>query len=232
MLPVDALLLGSMMTTLEPDEMIVAARLPLLADGVRVVFHEFARRAGDFAQVMAVAVLGLGGPRIAVGAIEARPRRLPDADDAYLAEDAAELVLAEIEERPAVLDATAEPTEFLPGHSTEPTVVCKAYGDVDGAFQAAHAMVELALSVGRHSGVPLECRGAIARYDAARDVLELHGTAKKQHWNRDEIARLLGRAPSGVHLFEGHVGGGFGVRRRNLVGPSEMPHARPLDTLG
>ena len=61
-------------------------------------------------------------------------------------------------------------------------------------------------------GVPLETRGAIARYDAARDVLELHGTAKKQHWNRDEIARLLGRPPHGVHLFEGHVGGGFGVR--------------------
>ena len=67
-------------------------------------------------------------------------------------------------------------------------------------------------SVGRHSGVPLETRGAIARYDAARDVLELHGTAKKQHWNRDEIARMLGRPPLSVHLFEGHVGGGFGVR--------------------
>ena len=134
------------------------------------------------------------------------------ADDAYIAEDAAELIFAEIVERPAVLDATAEPTEFLPGHSTEPTVVRKEYGDVSAAFRDAHAVVALSLSVGRHSGVPLECRGAIARYDAAHDVLELHGTAKKQHWNRDEIARLLGRSPSGVHLFEGHVGGGFGVR--------------------
>jgi CO/xanthine dehydrogenase Mo-binding subunit len=60
--------------------------------------------------------------------------------------------------------------------------------------------------------VPLETRGAIARYDASSDTLELHGTAKKQHWNRDEIARLLGRSPTSVHLFEGHVGGGFGVR--------------------
>jgi hypothetical protein len=32
------------------------------------------------------------------------------------------------------------------------------------------------------------------------------------HWNRDNIARMLGRAPSSVHLFEGHVGGGFGIR--------------------
>jgi CO/xanthine dehydrogenase Mo-binding subunit len=134
------------------------------------------------------------------------------ATDAYTAEDAADLVTAEIEDLPVVLDATAAPAEFLPGLTTEPTIVHKSYGDVDAAFRDAHATVELELSVGRHSGVPLETRGAIARYDAAHDVLELHGTAKKQHWNRDEIARLLGRSPTGVHLFEGHVGGGFGVR--------------------
>ena len=134
------------------------------------------------------------------------------ADDPYRAEDAAEIVLAEIEPLPVTLDAAGPQGEFAPGLGTEPTVVRKGYGDVEQAFRDAHAVVELALSVGRHSGVPLETRGAIARYDAAQDVLELHGTAKKQHWNRDEIARLLGRSPGGVHLFEGHVGGGFGVR--------------------
>ncbi|WP_198383755.1 xanthine dehydrogenase family protein molybdopterin-binding subunit [Roseomonas sp. KE2513] len=134
------------------------------------------------------------------------------ADDAYRAEDAAEMVVVEAEELPVLLDATAPPAEFAPGLDTEPTVVRKEYGEVGAAFRAAHAVVELELSVGRHSGVPLETRGAIARYDASSDVLELHGTAKKQHWNRDEIARLLGRPPNGVHLFEGHVGGGFGVR--------------------
>jgi CO/xanthine dehydrogenase Mo-binding subunit len=132
--------------------------------------------------------------------------------DAYVAEDAADLVMAEIDDLPVVLDAAADPAEFLPGLSNEPTIVRKEYGDVAAAFRDAHAVVELDLSVGRHSGVPLETRGAIARYDAAHDVLELHGTAKKQHWNRDEIARLLGRPPASVHLFEGHVGGGFGVR--------------------
>jgi CO/xanthine dehydrogenase Mo-binding subunit len=134
------------------------------------------------------------------------------AEDAYVAEDAADLVLAEIDPLPALLDAAAASAEFAPGLGTEPAVVRKEYGEVDAAFRRAHAIVELDLSVGRHSGVPLETRGAVARYDAARDVLELHGTAKKQHWNRDEIARLLGRPPHGVHLFEGHVGGGFGVR--------------------
>lgn len=134
------------------------------------------------------------------------------ATDAYLAEDAAALVVVNTETLPPVMDARLPPAEFLPGLSTEPTVIRKGYGDVDAAFDAAWAHVELELSVGRHSGVPLECRGAVARYDASRDVLEMHGAAKKSHWNRDEMAKMLKRAPSSMHLYEGHVGGGFGVR--------------------
>jgi aerobic carbon-monoxide dehydrogenase large subunit len=134
------------------------------------------------------------------------------ATDPYIAEDAADLVWPEVEERPVLLDAYAQPGEFAPGLHTEPTVIEKGYGDVDGAFAAAHAVIELDLSIARHSGVPLECRGAVARYDAARDVLEMHGAAKKSHWNRDVMAKMLGRSPATFHLYEGHVGGGFGVR--------------------
>jgi aerobic carbon-monoxide dehydrogenase large subunit len=134
------------------------------------------------------------------------------ADDPYLAEDAAELVMLDVEELPVILDADEEPGEFEPGRRTEPAIVRKGYGDVDAAFRSAHTVVAATLSIGRHSGVPLETRGAIARYDAARDVLELHGAAKVPHWNRDQIARMLGRPASSVHLYEGHVGGGFGIR--------------------
>jgi aerobic carbon-monoxide dehydrogenase large subunit len=134
------------------------------------------------------------------------------ADDPYLAEDAAELVVLDVEELPAILRADAEVGEFEPGRSTEPAIVRKGYGDVDAAFRGAHAVVAAELSIGRHSGVPLETRGAIARYDATRDMLELHGAAKVPHWNRDQLARMLGRSPASVHLYEGHVGGGFGIR--------------------
>jgi carbon-monoxide dehydrogenase large subunit/6-hydroxypseudooxynicotine dehydrogenase subunit gamma len=133
------------------------------------------------------------------------------AENPYVAEDAADLVSVEIEELPALLDAS-ELGEFEPGRATEPAVIRKGYGDVEGAFRDAHAVVELDLAIGRHSGVPMETRGAIGRYDAARDVLEMYGAAKVPHWNRDNIARMLGRDPSTVHLHEGHVGGGFGIR--------------------
>ena len=57
------------------------------------------------------------------------------ADDPYLAEDAAELVLLDIEELPAILSAGEEPGEFDPGWPTEPAIVRKGYGDVDAAFR-------------------------------------------------------------------------------------------------
>jgi aerobic carbon-monoxide dehydrogenase large subunit len=134
------------------------------------------------------------------------------AEDPYRAEDAAEQVVTDIEELRPVLSTDAEPGEFEPGLSTEPMVIEKGYGDIDAAFRAAHAIVALDLSIGRHTGMPLETRGAIARYDAASDILELHGAAKVPHRNREQIAKILGRSLSSLHLFEGHVGGGFGVR--------------------
>src|SRR4051794_20775352 len=134
------------------------------------------------------------------------------ANDAYAAEDAAELVRVMVEELPPILDASASPGEFEEGRSTEAAVLERSYGDIAGSFDQAQAVLDLDLSIGRHTGVPLETRGAVARYDRARDVLELHGAAKVPHWNRNAIAAMLGRDPSTVHLFEGHVGGGFGVR--------------------
>src|SRR5450631_3332978 len=134
------------------------------------------------------------------------------AENAYLAEDAADLVEVAIEQLSITLLATEQPGVYEYELTTEAGVLQKSYGDVDAAFRAAHAVVALELSIGRHSGVPLETRGAIARYDEARDVLEMHGAAKVPHWNRDTLAQMLGRKRESVQLFEGHVGGGFGIR--------------------
>ena len=134
------------------------------------------------------------------------------ATDPYLAEDAAELVTVDGEELAPVLDAAEAPRSFAPGLSTEALVLRAGYGDVEKAFAAAHAVIALDLKIGRHSGVPLETRGAIARFDAAHDVLELYGAAKVPHRNRDALARMFGRSAAAVVLKEGDTGGGFGVR--------------------
>jgi len=138
------------------------------------------------------------------------------ATDAYTAEDGADLVFCDIDELDPVLDPLAEPTLFMPetqpGLLSEPAVVGKGYGDIDAAFAAAHRVVELTVRVGRHSGVPLETRGALAVHDAKTDTLTMYGAAKVPHYNRDAIARMLGRDRERVQLSEGHVGGGFGIR--------------------
>jgi len=134
------------------------------------------------------------------------------ADDAYIAEDAAEAVELDIELLAPVMNATDEPGPFDDGKRTEPSVIVKSYGDVEAAFKQADSIVTLELSVGRHSGVPLETRGAIGFYNEALGRLEMHGAAKVPHWNRDTMGRMLGRTRDDFQLFEGHVGGGFGIR--------------------
>ena len=134
------------------------------------------------------------------------------ADYQYIAEDAAELVEEHIDLLPATLVCFHQPGLFDHVLSSEPGIIRKGYGDVDAAFRTAQAVVSLELSVGRHSGVPMETRGAIARYDETRDILEMHGAAKVPHWNRDTLAQMLGRKRQSVQLYEGHVGGGFGIR--------------------
>jgi CO/xanthine dehydrogenase Mo-binding subunit len=140
------------------------------------------------------------------------PIALVFAGDPYTAEDIADLVEPRIEPVAPCLDPVAPPSEFAPGLDTEAAVVSKSYGDLEAAFAGAHAVVELELIVGRHSGVPLETRGAIAVPEAASGNLRLYGAAKVPHYNRQTLETMLGLPTGGIHLHEGHVGGGFGIR--------------------
>jgi carbon-monoxide dehydrogenase large subunit len=138
------------------------------------------------------------------------------AEDVYQAEDAADLVFCDVEEAKAHLDATAPPVPFmpetLPGLLSEPAVIVKSYGDVGKAFADAKHIVELEVAVGRHTGVPMETRGALAVHDRNTGVLTMYGAAKVPHYNRDAIGRMLQLPAGAIELSEGHVGGGFGVR--------------------
>lgn len=134
----------------------------------------------------------------------------------YIAEDAAEQVFCEVDEGPVHLDATADPVQFmpetLPGLLTEPAVIRKSYGDVHEAFAKAHHIIELRARVGRHSGVPMETRGALGVFDEETGVVTMYGAAKVPHYNRNAIAAMLSLPADKVQLSEGHVGGGFGIR--------------------
>jgi carbon-monoxide dehydrogenase large subunit/6-hydroxypseudooxynicotine dehydrogenase subunit gamma len=132
--------------------------------------------------------------------------------DPYLAEDAADLIIIEADDLPVLLAAEAPTETFSPGKNTEALIMRCGYGDLDAAFASAHMIIDATLKIGRHSGTPMENRGAIGRYDAAFDVLQLWGAAKVPHRNRDALVRALGRSNASIELHEGHTGGGFGIR--------------------
>jgi carbon-monoxide dehydrogenase medium subunit len=78
---------GIMTTALRDDELLVEARLPILAADSACGFYEFSRRAGDFALAAALGVYRVEGgkivePRLAVGGAEVNPRRIAEAERA------------------------------------------------------------------------------------------------------------------------------------------------------
>ena len=140
------------------------------------------------------------------------PMAVVFADDPYVAEDAADLVTAEIEVLAPCLDATGPIGEFEPGVPAVAGVIEKKYGDLIDAFARAEHVVKLRLNIGRHAGIPLETRGAVATFDPADSMIRLYGAAKIPHKNRITIAAIIDHPVEKIHLHEGHVGGGFGTR--------------------
>jgi carbon-monoxide dehydrogenase medium subunit len=104
---------GIMTTALAADELLTEVRLPLLSDDTRCGFNEFSRRAGDFAIAMALASYRIQDgvivePRVGVGGVEARPRRIPEAEAVLSGEAPSTALFAESAERASV---TVQPIE-------------------------------------------------------------------------------------------------------------------------
>jgi carbon-monoxide dehydrogenase large subunit/6-hydroxypseudooxynicotine dehydrogenase subunit gamma len=137
------------------------------------------------------------------------------ADDPYVAEDAAEIVVAELEGLPVVLDAVGavEPdSPSLYEEGNEAITLSRGYGDVDQAFERAARVVEVEVEVGRHTAVPLETRGLLADHDAALDRITIWGATKVPHFNRRVLAAMLAMEEHRISLRATDAGGGFGVR--------------------
>ncbi|WP_419992825.1 xanthine dehydrogenase family protein molybdopterin-binding subunit [Streptomyces boninensis] len=137
------------------------------------------------------------------------------ADDPYAAEDAAELVTGDFDGLPVVLDARAAASGRLasrPEAAAEVGVVEFGYGDVDEVFAAAPHVVAADLSVGRHSGTPLETRGLVADYDERTGRMTIWGATKVPHFNRRVLAGMLSLPEHRIHMPQSDAGGSFGIR--------------------
>lgn len=177
-------------------DVLTAADVPDARIPIRLPFAETPECAGALQPLLARDRVRYVGEPVAVVV----------AEDAYVAEDAAELVTLELDELPA-----GEPL-----HETLPENVVNVFRNTYGApvaevFARAAVVVRDTLSMPRNAGTPLETRGVLAEVDAGGRLV-VHGAAKVKHFNRDVLARLLDLPPERILLVEGHVGGGFGVR--------------------
>ena len=65
--PVRDFITGAMSTALAPDELLKAVRIPILSQATRWGFRKLSRKPGDFAQALAVVIVG-GDARAVIGA--------------------------------------------------------------------------------------------------------------------------------------------------------------------
>ncbi len=139
------------------------------------------------------------------------------ADDRYVAEDGAALVEIEYDPLPAVADCCAALAPGAPVvHRGAPHNLLAefrmGYGDADAAFaKAAHVFSE---SLWQHRGGShsIECRGAVAAYDAIEDRLTLWSSTQMPHQAMRQLCDMLGRDENRVHVVTPDIGGGFGPK--------------------
>ena len=138
------------------------------------------------------------------------------ADNPGIAEDALGLIETDIEPLPAVADrhTSAEDQSLLFEEAgTNLAIRFRAVrGDAAAAFAGVPYVRRERFRTQRHMALPLEPRGLLAEWDAARGRLAIYGGAKVLFFNRRTLAKQLGLAEAAIEIVENDVGGGFGAR--------------------
>jgi aerobic carbon-monoxide dehydrogenase large subunit len=136
------------------------------------------------------------------------------AESAAAAEDAADMVILDIEPLPVIADREAatrsDAVLFAATASNHAGTMTAVKGDADAAFRAAPYVRRERFTVQRHTAVPMEPRGFVAAW--TDEKLTLYGAAKVAFTNRRILAKQFGIAQEQIRLVENDVGGGFGVR--------------------
>jgi carbon-monoxide dehydrogenase large subunit len=132
------------------------------------------------------------------------------------AEDALQLVEADWEPLPAVIDMD----EALAGkrviHPDLGDNICFQReldtGGVDEAFAKADVVVEETYGFGRHTGVCPEGRALLADYNAAEHTLTVYHATQAPHMMQDVFSRHLNIPEANVRVIAKDVGGSYGIK--------------------
>lgn len=142
------------------------------------------------------------------------------AEDKMTARDAADQIMIEYEELPAVVNAAEAVKDGAPlVHDEAPNNKCFDWElgnpkeEVDAALDGAHHITKLEIVNQRVIPNAIEPRSAIGHYDEARDHFTLYTTSQNPHLTRLLLcAFVLGIPEHRVRVVAPDVGGGFGSK--------------------
>ena len=144
------------------------------------------------------------------------PVALVVADDRYIAEDAAELVVVEYEPLPPVVDyATGRDSGELVHEGFPRNIACELAGlpveDLPVFGEAAFTVRET-IHQQAYAAVPIETRGLVAEWSPTTGEMTIWAATQSPHEVRLFCARLLGLDEHRVRVVMRDTGGGFGQK--------------------
>lgn len=139
------------------------------------------------------------------------------ADELYTAYDALDLVQAEYQPLPAVVDPEKALERNSPKvHDRLQDNLCfrwkRVYGDVEKLFKHADETVEARFRIQRLAPSPMEPRGVVAHYDGYNRLLTVWSSTQFPHRLRTWISQSLKIPENRVRVIAPEVGGGFGSK--------------------
>jgi carbon-monoxide dehydrogenase large subunit len=143
------------------------------------------------------------------------------------AEDAAQLIEAEWEELPVVVEMEAALAGAVVIHEEFEDNICfkreHDTGGVDEMFAKADLVVEDTFHFGRHTGVCPEGRAIVADYNAGEHSLTVYHATQAPHMMQDIFSRHLNIPEANVRVIAKDIGGSYGIKVH--VYPDEMATA-------
>ena len=141
------------------------------------------------------------------------------AEDRYLADDAAQLVVVDYEPLPAVMDlekAMAPGSPLVKGDRPD-NIGWEAVfpsGDIDAAFAEADVVVKERIGQQRLFPTAMETRGCVADWTPYDNRVTLWTSTQVPHFIRLFVGGALGVPESQFRVISHDVGGGFGAKLR------------------
>ncbi|HYL59832.1 MAG TPA: xanthine dehydrogenase family protein molybdopterin-binding subunit, partial [Candidatus Acidoferrales bacterium] len=139
------------------------------------------------------------------------------ASDAYLAQDALDLIDVDYDPLDAVVDpekalAAGAPIIHEEFGTNSVTLALVPNPAVDDAMRQADKVIRFRIHNQRLAPIPMEPRGTVAKWEAGYQQLTVWSSTQIPHLLRSQLAEMLKIGENKIRVIAPEVGGGFGAK--------------------